>query len=99
MRFEVGFPPNTMNQVFADTEFFSEFATGPVGRTVAGLAAGGVEDFSAQAGGEFRRRLPGAVGFQAVESVFEEAFLPFPDGRRGGVELAGDGLIGPPLSQ
>ena len=94
MRLEVGFPPNTMNQVFADAEFFAEFAAGPVGRTVARLAAGGIEDFGAQADGEFRGWLPWAVGFQSVESVFEEAFLPFPDGRRGAIEFVGDSGVG-----
>ena len=94
MRLEVGFPPNTMNQVFADAEFFAEFAAGPVGRTVARLAAGGIEDFGAQADGEFRWWLPWAVGFQSVESVFEEAFLPFPDGRRGAIEFVGDSGVG-----
>ena len=99
MRLEMGFAPDAMHQILADAEMLGEFAAGPVRRTIAGLAAGGIEDLGAQAGSEFRGRLPGAVSFQAVESVFEKAFLPFPDGRRGGVELAGDGLVGPTLGQ
>ncbi len=51
MRLEIGLAPDAVDQVFADAEMLSEFATRPVGGAVAGLAAGGVEDAGAQTGG------------------------------------------------
>ena len=88
-----------MNQVFADAELFGEFAARPMSGAVEGLAAGGVENFGAKTSGQLAGRLSGPMSFEPVESVLEKAFLPLPDGGRGGVELGDDGLIGQPRDQ
>ena len=42
----------------------------------------------------FEGGCPGRWVSQSVESVFEEAFLPFPDGRCGAIQFVGDGGVG-----
>jgi len=39
------------------------------------------------------------MGLQPIESSIEEALLPLPNRRRGGVELVGDVLIGVTVGQ
>lgn len=99
MGLEIGFAPDAMNEVLADAEFVGEFTAGPMSGAVAGLAAGGVENLGAQAGGKFPGRLSGPMGFESVKAVLEETFLPLADGGRGSVEFVGDGLIGEALGQ
>ena len=94
MGLEAGFPPDTMHHRLADAECGGEFAAGPVGGTVARLAAGRVEDASAQFRGELRRRLTGPFGFESVESGLEKTSFPFPDRSRGDIELVGDDRVG-----
>jgi len=61
---------------FADAEFGGQFAARPMRRSVARLAAGCCENPGAQLRSELGSFLAGTMGFEAVEALFEEAFLP-----------------------
>jgi len=99
MRLKTGFAPDEMNHRLAHAELVAELAAGPMRRTVARFAAGGVEDSGPRLGSEFAWRLPGALGFQAVESGLEEAPLPLADRTRRGVEFVDDLAVGPAVGQ
>ena len=94
MRLEAGFAPDAMHQILADAELAGELAAGPMRGAVSGLAAGGRKDAGAQLGGELGGRLPGTVRFESVEAAGEEALLPAGNGRRRGIELRLDGVVG-----
>ena len=99
MGLEAGFLPHAMHHHLAHTELVGKFAAGPVRGTVARLAAGRVEDSSAQLGGQLRRRLTGPLGFQPVESGFEKTPLPLSDRAGRGIELIGDTRVRPAIAQ
>jgi len=99
MRLEAGFLPDFVDHRLANAEFLGQLAARPMGGAVARLAAGGVEDLGAQPGRELGGRLPGAMGFESIQAVFEETLLPARNRGRGGVELHLDGRVGRPVSQ
>ena len=72
-----------MHQILADAEMLGELTAGPVGEAVAGLAAGGIEDFGTQAVLAARAvdRLYRPAGFASERQRVEHLFMLYEEMR------------------
>jgi len=97
--FETGFFPDPMHGVFAHFQSRRQFATTPMGGTVAGFLASGRQNPGAQCWRQHRGLLSGMIGVQAIESKLQKAPLPANDRRGAGLQPAFDGIEGSSFRQ
>ena len=78
--------PQPMDDVFADAERLSQFASTPVGRAIGGFLTCSRQNFRTQCRCQNRWWLAGMICVQSINTSGDEAFFPAAESRCGGLQ-------------